>query len=657
MDIVITEFKNRKNPIGKVRKISWDDFVEKLKKPVITDESLDEYRKMSNEDRTEAKDCGGYVAGEFEYGKRAKILLKNRYVLTIDADDATPHDVDDFDCYGEPWIYFCHTTHTSTVDAPRLRWLFLLSRPVTPEEYPYLVKYVSGYVGAETLDETTDQPERLMFWPSVSLDADYQYWQGGSSPLDVDSILEEVEPDDDYEVPVVHEKPKTEVSPSGDLIPVGGRNRAVYSFACSLRAQGMEEDTILQMVKVFNADRLEEPLPDDEIKTIVRSACTHQKGDPIPFEARTEDTDFSDLGEIGQSKVKIGRVLENGTQLRKRYIKPAVYLVEDMVSPGMGFVVAPPKFGKSWFALDLALSVATGTEFFGKKTQKAGVLYYALEDNDRRLQERMDQVAAERDDLDLFFHTEEAPGLDNGLFDDIDDQIKQHPEIKLVVIDTFQKIRGQAKRNEGAYQHDYSETGRIQKFALKRDISILLVHHTRKIIDPNDLIGNVSGTNGTAGAADYVFGMTKKKWDDQEAKLEITGRDVKTQTYVMTFNEMSHRWEKLGREQEVREGKEEEAYRTSPLTKTIKYYLDEIESETTDNPVVWKVTVSDLISCVKSFSTEFHLDYEEDTSIRMGMKISSIEPLLEKIDGIKHSGSRSSKGHLHVFSRPRKEQK
>ena len=59
----------------------------------------------------------------------------------------------------------------------------------------------------------------------------------------------------------------------------------------------------------------------------------------------------------------------------------------------------------------------------------------------------------------------------------------------------------------------------------------------------------------------------------------------------------------------------------------------------------------------KSFSTEFHLDYEEDTSIRMGMKISSIEPLLEKIDGIKHSGSRSSKGHLHVFSRPRKEQK
>lgn len=654
MDIVITEFKNRRNPLGSVRRIAWDDFVEKLKTPVITDESLDEYKAMSNEDRTEAKDCGGYVAGEFEYGKRAKILLKNRYVLTIDADDATTHDIEDFNFYGEPWIYFCHTTHTSTVEAPRLRWLFLLSRPVTPEEYPYLVRYVSGYVGAETLDETTDQPERLMFWPSVSMDADYQYWQGGSEPLDVDSILEDVEVDVDYVAPVVKEPTKSEDSDSENRIPEGGRNRATFSFASSLREQGMDEDTILKMLRVFSEDRLESPLPEQELKTIAHSASRYKKGDPIPFEARTGETDFGDLGEVRSSRVKIGRVLENGEQLRNRYIKPAVYLVEDMVSPGMGFVVAPPKFGKSWFALDLAISVATGTEFFGKKTMKAGVLYYALEDNDRRLQERMNQVAGDRDGLDLFFHSEEAPSLDDGLFDDIDDQMKQHPEIKLVVIDTFQKIRGQAKRNEGAYQHDYSETGRIQKFALKRDISILLVHHTRKIIDPNDLIGNVSGTNGTAGAADYVFGMSKKKWDDAEAKLEITGRDVKPQTYVMSFNNVTYRWEKLGREQEVRESKEEESYRLDPVVKTIKYHLDEIEEETEDGPVVWKVSASDLITFVKSFSAENYLDYEEDTATKIGMKLSGMEPLLEKIDGIRHTTARSSKGTLQVFSRQRR---
>ena len=89
MDIVITEFQNRMKPIGKVKHTTWEDLIERLKNPVITKETLDEYRSMTNEDRTEVKDVGGYVAGEFESGRRSKDKLKSRYILTIDADDAT----------------------------------------------------------------------------------------------------------------------------------------------------------------------------------------------------------------------------------------------------------------------------------------------------------------------------------------------------------------------------------------------------------------------------------------------------------------------------------------------------------------------------------------------------------------------------------------
>ena len=189
MDLIITEFKNRKSPDGKIKHLTWEELVEKLNHPVVTEESLDEYAAMSNEQKTEVKDIGGYVAGEFENGKRRKELLKSRYVITIDADEATPNDIAEFQFYDEPWMYCVHSTHTSTEANPRLRWLFLLDRPVDSNEYRRLVRYISSFVGAETLDDTTDQPERLMFWPSVSWDADYTFVSGGTVPLNVDEAL------------------------------------------------------------------------------------------------------------------------------------------------------------------------------------------------------------------------------------------------------------------------------------------------------------------------------------------------------------------------------------------------------------------------------------------------------------------------------------
>ena len=118
MDLIITEFKNRLSPDGKTKHTTWADFVERLSHPVITDESLDEYAAMTNEQKTNIKDVGGYVAGEFENGRRKKDFLKSRYVLTIDADDATTDDIDDYQFYDEPWMFCVHSTHTSTEKNP-----------------------------------------------------------------------------------------------------------------------------------------------------------------------------------------------------------------------------------------------------------------------------------------------------------------------------------------------------------------------------------------------------------------------------------------------------------------------------------------------------------------------------------------------------------
>ena len=639
MDIVITEFTNRRNPVGTVVKTTWDDFVDRLRHPVWTDDTLDDYAAMTNEQRTEVKDVGGYVAGEFENGKRQKNLLKSRYVLTIDADDATPHDVDDYEFYDEPWMFCVHSTHTSTEANPRLRWLFLLSRPVVPEEYRPLVRYVSSFVGADTIDETTDQPERLMFWPSVSLDADYFFKTGGVEPIDVDSIL------DNFDLEEAEEPEEIDISESffkSGVVMEGSRDNTTYRIACKLRQIGFDDDLILSTIKEFNKTYCQPKLPAKDIKRIVTSACKFSPGELFQISDMSMKDSFGDIGDVQELKEK---PIETGTQLMKRHIDPSEYFVEDMVTSGMGLIVAPPKFGKSWFALDLAVSVATGTEFFGKKTKKSGVLYYALEDNDRRLQRRLGQVAGDRTDLDLFFHTETAPTIENGLFDEIDKHLREHPEIKLVVIDTLQKVRGMARKTEGAYGYDYRELGDFQKFAFANDISICLVHHTRKIIDKNDLIGNVSGTNGVSGAADYVFGMSKTKWNDDQAKLELTGRDVEPQSYIMVFR--NYRWECLGKEREVRESEEQDSYSRDPVVNTILEQLRFVEASTEDDPAEWIVTNSDLLKYVNSNGAGFN------TTNKLAYHLVKLEPFLASKDGITFSKRHYSNGDFNVFSRYR----
>ena len=188
--MVITSFQNRKSSVGTRIETTWSELTARLKEARVTSETLDEYMEMTNEQKTEVKDVGGYVAGEFLGNKRSKANLVSRYVLAVDADNATDHDIEDYESMYD-YTFFVHTTHTSTPENPRYRWLFPLSRPVNSSEYRQLVAEAKLWVGSDTIDETTDQPERLMFWPSVCLDVDYEWHEGGTCLLNPDDFVTE----------------------------------------------------------------------------------------------------------------------------------------------------------------------------------------------------------------------------------------------------------------------------------------------------------------------------------------------------------------------------------------------------------------------------------------------------------------------------------
>ena len=642
MKIEITTFRNRRISQGKVESWSWEELKERLKTPVITEESIDEYRAMTNEQRTDVKDVGGFVGGRMTGGKRNKNALENRSLLTIDADDATPHTVSDFLLLNDQ-VFFCHTTHTSTEEHPRLRWIFPLLRPVTPEEYRVLAAAVCQWVGVDTIDETTDQPERLMFWPSVSFDADYQWWDGGVRLLDPDEILDVAEP-----LPAPQKEDNVDLG--AQAVPEGQRNKTVFSFAATLRSAGLDYKGIRSMVSDYNDRYCDPPLPEEELDTICRSVCGRYKpGESVMATLRDAWNDFNDLGEWKESEPKKIEHLEAESlaSLNLRHIDPPKFVIPGIIPYGITILASPPKFGKSWMCLDMALSVATGTDFMGLETRRDGVVYLALEDGDFRLQERSRKVANGRDLPENLLLVKQAPVLNEGLLPQIKKLVEDAgTPIGMIIIDTLQKIRGVAGKTEGVYGYDYRELGALHQFAIDSNLAVVLVHHLNKGGDDSDFVSRLNGSTGVSGAADTIITLTRDKRNADETKMSITGRDVQERTLIITMDWSNFRWILLGDERDVEKERDEIEFQSDPVVKTILWQLSQLEGLTDDDQTVWSCTSQELMDeAGRLYGAQF------DSATAVGMRVKKLAPELTSREGITYEYKRTGATRKHIFTR------
>lgn len=271
--------------------------------------------------------------------------------------------------------------------------------------------------------------------------------------------------------------------------------------------------------------------------------------------------------------------------LQNADLPPIEYIVDDILPVGTTLICAAPKIGKSWFVLNLGLNISIGYRFMHKPTKQIGVLYLALEDSYTRLQSRLAKYTSNAPDN--FYFSVKAPKIDEGLFDLLDEQLKKHPDIKLLIIDTLEKIRGKALSYESLYKQDYRELGLLKQYADSKNISLLLVHHTRKAKDTEDPYNMISGSNGIMGAVDTAFMITKDKRIDNKAVLYITGRDVDEISIAMHFNKTVCHWEFDGSLEKVQAEEKRLEYLNNPIVKTIKHILE------TDKQ--WKGNASNLL--------------------------------------------------------------
>ena len=193
--------------------------------------------------------------------------------------------------------------------------------------------------------------------------------------------------------------------------------------------------------------------------------------------------------------------------------EPIEFVVDNMIAQGLYILAGAPKVGKSWLSLDICMSIAKGEKVLGQETSKGTVLYLCLEDSFERIQKRLYELTDEPTDRLHFVIMSDSIG--NGLEEQISDFKSNHTDLKIVFIDTLQKIR---ESTENSYGSDYKELSVLKSLADKLGIAIVLVHHTRKCSD-SDPFNMISGSTGLSGSVDGSMILIETKRGSRTAKL------------------------------------------------------------------------------------------------------------------------------------------
>lgn len=227
------------------------------------------------------------------------------------------------------------------------------------------------------------------------------------------------------------------------------------------------------------------------------------------------------------------------TELYQTSYKSRPPLIEGLLYAGVYILAGAPKIGKSFLVAQIAYHVSTGKNLWEYKVHQGTVLYLDLEDDFQRIQSRMFMMYGVNDTPNLHFATA-AEKIGNGLDEQLENFVREHPDTKLIIIDTMQKIR-EVGGEAYSYASDYEIIGRLKQFADRHCICVLTVHHIRKQ-PAGDAFEMISGTTGLLGCADGSLLMQKKKRTALDATIDVVGRDQQDQILYLEKDPETQIW-------------------------------------------------------------------------------------------------------------------
>lgn len=359
----------------------------------------------------------------------------------------------------------------------------------------------------------------------------------------------------------------------GCCYPIQGNNDVVYiaeGFATGATINELTGDKVLVAFDAGNlkpvAENARRLYPDTRI--IIAADNDHKtKGNPGVKHAEQaaeaigadvvipegRGTDFNDMAlEIG-AKDTLARLKRELPAIRFKSIHeimntdypPLKWAVKGIIPEGLTILAGRPKFGKSWLMLGLGYAIATGIPAWGfGETEQGSVYYLALEDSDRRIQDRVKSMEGYFDtypkDFQVVF---DFPRIGKGFLREVGKIIKNDPNIRCIIVDTLQKIRPKSnggKRN--LYQAEYEDYERVQRLAIEAGVPIICIHHTKKSVKGAKLdnpMDEMSGSTGIQGVADTLIVCVR---DGNKGVMHVTGREVDEEDYPMEFVRFNMTW-------------------------------------------------------------------------------------------------------------------
>ena len=189
--IVISTGASRKSTNWQRLELNYSEFVEKLRKPIRSTESLDEFLKMKKRDQDKLKDVGGFVGGALKGSRRKAFNVESRDLITLDFDNIlsgeTKNVIKKVMSLGCGYVIYSTRKHSEY--KPRLRIIIPSDRSMSPDEYEPVARRVALMIGIQMADPTTFEASRLMYWPSCSRDSQYVFKHEDKPFLSVDGIL------------------------------------------------------------------------------------------------------------------------------------------------------------------------------------------------------------------------------------------------------------------------------------------------------------------------------------------------------------------------------------------------------------------------------------------------------------------------------------
>jgi hypothetical protein len=174
------------------------------------------------------------------------------------------------------------------------------------------------------------------------------------------------------------------------------------------------------------------------------------------------------------------------------------WIVDGMIPyGGTALLVSKPKVGKSTTALTLALQVARGEDFLGRKTRKGPVLYAGLEGSERELHKRLAAMGVSDED-DLFVFVGRAP--DDALAW-IREAVEQHKPV-VIIIDTLQRFARLKDLND--YAAVSNATDPLIELARESGAALVYLHHAGKS-ERTDVGDTVLGSTAIFGSVDTTL--------------------------------------------------------------------------------------------------------------------------------------------------------